>query len=208
MHADARSKGERNDIKPKLKIIAGSHLRSHTASTRLHLELQARQAVRQSREYLVGHPFAWLLAPAWRLRVCLLAKRRFARSSSSRRLRLSPLPARLMKYVSIRIPEPGPLGDTLWEASTRAIVSALFVNKPGGGKVDSVLTPATQRGLLVRFFLDLRWAFDPAIVLLRTDTCAPVSNALVRGHNTADQVAKGEPSGTSLFNTIQVEGTD
>jgi hypothetical protein len=49
-----------------------------------------------------------------------------------------------MKYVSIRIPEPGPLGDTFFEASILAIVGALFVNSPDGGWVESVFTLATH----------------------------------------------------------------
>jgi hypothetical protein len=69
----------------------------------------------------------------------------FARSNSARRLRLSPLPARLMKYVSIFIPEIGPFGDTLRDANARAIVLASFANSPACGCVESVLTFATQR---------------------------------------------------------------
>jgi len=38
-----------------------------------------------------------------------------------------------MKYVNIRMPEPGPVGETFLEANVRAIVAALLVNKPGGG---------------------------------------------------------------------------
>jgi hypothetical protein len=45
-----------------------------------------------------------------------------------------------MKYVSILIPEPGPLGDIFFDASVRAMVVALFVNKPAVGRVESVLT--------------------------------------------------------------------
>jgi len=33
----------------------------------------------------------------------------------------------------MRIPEPGPLGDTFFDANTLAIVEALFLNRPGGG---------------------------------------------------------------------------
>jgi hypothetical protein len=66
----------------------------------------------------------------------------FAFSSSARRCSLSPRPARLMKNVSIRIPELGPFGDTDLEAKVRAMVAALFVNRPGGGYVETVLTPA------------------------------------------------------------------
>src|SRR5437764_6742840 len=57
----------------------------------------------------------------------------FAFSSSVRLAALRPRPARLMKYVSIRMPEPGPLGETFFEASTFAMVLALFVNRPAGG---------------------------------------------------------------------------
>ena len=49
-----------------------------------------------------------------------------------------------MKYVSIRKPEVGPLGDTLFDASVFAIVEAFFVNSPSGGRVESVLTLATH----------------------------------------------------------------
>jgi hypothetical protein len=66
-------------------------------------------------------------------------------SSSRRRAVLNPFPPRFRKYVSIRIPEAGPLGETLFEASTRAIVPALFVNRPCGGCVESVVTFLTQR---------------------------------------------------------------
>lgn len=50
-----------------------------------------------------------------------------------------------MKYVSMRIPEPGPLGETFFDARVLAILAALFVNRPCGGCVESVLTFATQR---------------------------------------------------------------
>lgn len=45
----------------------------------------------------------------------------------------------------MRIPDPGPLGETFLEVSDRAIVAASLVNKPSGGCVESVLTLATQR---------------------------------------------------------------
>lgn len=64
--------------------------------------------------------------------------------SSARRLAVSPRPARFMKYVSIRMPDPGPFGETFFEARVRAIVAALFVNNPGGGWVESVLTVDTH----------------------------------------------------------------
>jgi hypothetical protein len=84
----------------------------------------------------------WAFEPELAIR---LDNRFFARSNSARRLRLSPLPARLMKYVSILIPEPGPFGDTLRDANARAIVLASFVNSPACGCVESVLTFAIQR---------------------------------------------------------------
>jgi hypothetical protein len=71
--------------------------------------------------------------------------KRFALSSSARRVALSPRPARLIKYVSIRNPELGPLGETFFEANVRAIVAASFVNSPFGGCVESVFTLATHR---------------------------------------------------------------
>ena len=44
----------------------------------------------------------------------------------------------------MRIPDPGPLGETRFEARDRAMVAALLVNNPLGGKVDTVLTSATH----------------------------------------------------------------
>ena len=70
--------------------------------------------------------------------------KRFAFSSSARRFLVRPLPARLIKKVSIRMPDPGPLGETFLEANVLAIVAALFVNRPAGGYVDSVLTFRTH----------------------------------------------------------------
>jgi hypothetical protein len=68
----------------------------------------------------------------------------FAFSSSAPRLALSPRPERFMKYVSIRMPEPGPLGETFFEARALAIVVALFANNPAGGCGESVFTLATH----------------------------------------------------------------
>src|SRR5438552_14785822 len=47
----------------------------------------------------------------------------------------------------MRMPEPGPFGETLFEASERAMVEAFFVKSPRGGWVESVVTLATQRFL-------------------------------------------------------------
>jgi hypothetical protein len=49
-----------------------------------------------------------------------------------------------MKYVSMRRPDVGPFGETFLEARARAIVSAFFVNNPGGGCVETVVTSETQ----------------------------------------------------------------
>jgi hypothetical protein len=50
------------------------------------------------------------------------------------------------------MPDAAPLGETFLDASVRAIVGASFVNKPSGGKVETVLTFDTQRlGLFVVF---------------------------------------------------------
>jgi hypothetical protein len=51
------------------------------------------------------------------------------------------------------MPEPGPLGETLFEAKVLAIVPALLVNNPAGGWVESVVTFATHLFLLTVFFL-------------------------------------------------------
>jgi len=48
----------------------------------------------------------------------------------------------------MRIPDPGPLGETLGEASESAIVAASFVKSPFGGCVESVFTLASQRFLV------------------------------------------------------------
>lgn len=45
----------------------------------------------------------------------------------------------------MRMPEDGPLGETLFEASDRAMVAALLVKSPLGGCVESVVTVFTQR---------------------------------------------------------------
>lgn len=50
-----------------------------------------------------------------------------------------------MKYVSMRMPDSGPFGETFFEARLRAIVSAFLVNSPLGGFVESVLTLDTHR---------------------------------------------------------------
>jgi hypothetical protein len=42
----------------------------------------------------------------------------------------------------MRMPEPGPFGETFFEASVRAMLAASLLNKPAGGWVESVLTPA------------------------------------------------------------------
>lgn len=45
----------------------------------------------------------------------------------------------------MRMPDPGPFGETFFEASERAIVAASLVKSPFGGCVESVVTVATQR---------------------------------------------------------------
>ena len=77
-------------------------------------------------------------AAAFRFRAFLSRSTRFeskdlASSSSVLRSAVSPFPARFMKYVSIRMPEPGPFGETFLEGNVLAIVVALLVNSPAGG---------------------------------------------------------------------------
>jgi hypothetical protein len=43
------------------------------------------------------------------------------------------------------MPEAGPFGETFFEARDRAMVAASLVKRPSGGKVETVLTVATQR---------------------------------------------------------------
>ena len=45
----------------------------------------------------------------------------------------------------MRIPEPGPFGETFFEARERAIAGADFVKRSLGGWVESVVTVFTQR---------------------------------------------------------------
>jgi len=44
----------------------------------------------------------------------------------------------------MRIPEPGPLGETCFDASLRAMVCGSHVNNPSGGWVESVFTLLTH----------------------------------------------------------------
>jgi|KBSMisStandDraft_5_1062788.scaffolds.fasta_scaffold1509403_1 hypothetical protein len=55
----------------------------------------------------------------------------------------------------MRIPDCGPFGETLLEARTLAIVAAFFLNRPGGGCVESVVTDRAH------------------LFLLRSATCCP-----------------------------------
>jgi len=50
----------------------------------------------------------------------------------------------------MRRPDCGPFGETFLEAKALAIVAALFVNRPFGGCVESVLTRETHRSCFVR----------------------------------------------------------
>jgi hypothetical protein len=50
-----------------------------------------------------------------------------------------------MKYVSMRMPDPGPFGETRFDARAFAITAGLFVNNPLGGCVESVFTLLTHR---------------------------------------------------------------
>jgi hypothetical protein len=54
------------------------------------------------------------------------------------------LPARLMKYWIMRMPEPMPRGLTLFLAIVLAIVCASFLNKSFGGEVETVFTLRTH----------------------------------------------------------------
>src|SRR5438093_10143154 len=58
----------------------------------------------------------------------------------------------------MRIPDAGPFGDTLREASVLAIVAASFVKRPRAGWVASVLTDAIHRFVVAFVFvLGMDW---------------------------------------------------
>jgi hypothetical protein len=84
----------------------------------------------------------------------LFCKIFFAFSSSRFRVIDKFLPARLIKYWIIRMPEPIPLGLTLFFAMVLAIVWASFVNKALGGSVETVFTLRTHFfGLAMALFI-------------------------------------------------------
>lgn len=64
------------------------------------------------------------------------------------------------------MPDCGPLGETFFEARDLAMVGASFVNRPGGGKVETVLTPAIHLlfGRLFRRFVLCRLRFVEGII--------------------------------------------
>jgi hypothetical protein len=93
----------------------------------------------------------------------------------------------------MRMPEPGPLGETFLEANDRAIVEASFVKRPLGGAVESVFTAATQRFLLFRLpvlLILIRW---PPLVpislqpLLSAFLCQPFTNNSLAAIDAANQ---------------------
>ena len=49
----------------------------------------------------------------------------------------------------MHMPEPGPFGETFFEARLRATVAASFVKSPADGWVESVVTRDTQRFVVV-----------------------------------------------------------
>jgi hypothetical protein len=57
----------------------------------------------------------------------------FALSNSRFRVALRPRPARLMRQLSMRMPDAGPFGETRFEARDLAIAAASRVNNPSGG---------------------------------------------------------------------------
>lgn len=80
----------------------------------------------------------------FRCSATIACMRRLARRSSARCVAPMPRPARLMKNSNIRRPDVTPFGLTRFDASVFAIVRASFVNSPGGGAVETVLTVRTQ----------------------------------------------------------------
>ena len=151
----------------------------------------------------------------------LLASKVFALSSSARREGLSPRPERLIKNVSIRIPEPGPFGDTFLEANVLAITKALFLNNPGGGRVESVSTFAIHlvlRGGFLRaaksvsgsaYKLSCLWQFFGRdrvtnVGRLYASVESPVANLATIGANPEDsqEIAFDEPASVRARNMV------
>jgi len=62
----------------------------------------------------------------------------------------------------MRIPDPG--GETRFEASERAMVAALLVNNPFGGRVDTVLTSATHFFAFLRVTLRVEGVLVLAVI--------------------------------------------
>src|SRR6185312_2560404 len=77
-------------------------------------------------------------------------------SSSLLRFPLKFFPARFIKKFNMRIPEPGPLGETFLDARDFAIVSASLVKSPSGGKVETVFTCPDHR-----FVFPVEFLFEP-----------------------------------------------
>lgn len=79
----------------------------------------------------------------------------------------------------MRKPDPGPFGETFFEASVRAMVAALFVNSPFGGWVESVLTFDTHRFFLAAGILQylLRDASAPELHSLSDAHVSPRSDS-------------------------------
>jgi len=73
------------------------------------------------------------------------------------------LPAQLMKYWTMRIPEPMPFGLTSLLAIRLAMVSASLVKSNLGGKVETVFTFCTHR-FRPSFFFTMSFTLQAALV--------------------------------------------
>ena len=73
------------------------------------------------------------------------------------------------------MPEPGPFGETFFEARLRAISGALFVNRSFGGWVESVVTLRTQR------LFGADFGEDFAEVVFRAADLLPPEAGFLRG---------------------------
>ena len=114
-------------------------------------------------------------------RVCRRSwRRRFAFSSSFRRVTDRLRPARLMKNWIMRTPEPGPLGLTDRRAIVRAIVAASLVKRSFGGRVETVSTLALH--------FRVRWA-----IVLASGRCAAATGCWCIGHASVASRTEREP---------------
>ena len=77
------------------------------------------------------------------------------------------------------------MGETFFEASDLAMVTASLVKRPFGGKVETVLTPATHR-LVLRLFVLGFWARELDRFFLDLFVAGMRVSAVSRNHRASE----------------------